>query len=213
MKKECKGILFIVNNDADLNCPDLVAKALQGCIHAIQFRHKGPFTKKAFNEANEIADLCQRHNVPLFINDRIEIALAVGAAGVHLGQTDMPINIARKLLGQTKIIGATASSLQEALLAQEEGADYIGFGHIFPTKTKIKLTPPIGLEKLSDVCKLIDIPVIAIGGINAYNLKGVLEAGADGIALSSAIAHSENPLLTTQQLITIFQAYAPTTIS
>ena len=125
----------------------------------------------------------------LIVNDRIDVALAIGADGVHIGRDDMPLKIARNILGN-KIIGVSASNVHEAKKAEEEGADYLGVGSIFPTSTKgdIKV---IGLSMLKDIRKIVNIPIVAIGGINEKNVGEVIEAGADSAAVVSAIANSD----------------------
>lgn len=158
-------------------------------IALVQFRHKTAYTREVLEAARRLRD---RLTVPLIINDRVDIALALDAAGVHLGQTDLPIPIARRMLGSHKIIGGTASTLEEALQVEQEGADYLGFGHIFPTRTKLKTTPPVGLERLREVCSRLTIPVYAIGGITAANVQQVRATGVAGVAFVSAIKEVED---------------------
>ncbi len=151
----------------------------------IQFRHKGNWAT-AVSLAQELCTMCQQANIPFLINDRVDVALAIDADGVHLGQEDLPISVARKLLGPNKIIGGTASCLEQALKVQMEGANYMGLGHIFPTSSKEKPYPPIGLETLREVSDTVTIPIVAIGGINEHNARAVFQAGASGVAVLSA---------------------------
>jgi len=185
-KSRVQGLLVI------LTSVELAKRVIDEGADAIQFRHKGCYTRENFHAAEQIAELCKKASIPFFINDRVDLALALNASGAHLGQTDLPLRDARKILGYHKLIGGTASSLEEALAAESCGADYLGFGHIFPTQSKQKDYPPIGLEAISKVKKQIQIPLIAIGGINEDNVQSVIRAGADGVAIiSSAIKTKE----------------------
>jgi len=177
-----KGVLGLVSGfDAGI-------AAIQNGVEGLQFRHKGPFTREAFDAARSLCETCRAANIPFFVNDRADIAEALDATGVHLGQKDIPIREARRILGKGKVIGASVSNEEEALAAVEEGADYVGLGHVFPTNSKVKLTPPIGLETVRRVKKRISVPLIAIGGIDETNAALVFQAGADGIAVLSKLA-------------------------
>lgn len=214
MKPEIKGLHLIINTfpAASYPCLDLALMALQGGVNGIQFRHKGIFTREIFSILSQLVELCRRFSVCLIVNDRADIAISVHAAGVHLGQTDLPIKAARQLLGKDKIIGCTASTLEQAKQAQTDGADYVGFGHVFPTRTKVKLCPPVGIAGLKEVCNDIDIPVIAVGGINEHNIQSVCAAGVSGIALVSAISTSLNPLHQTQHLKQLMALHGKNTL-
>ncbi|ACF14494.1 thiamine-phosphate pyrophosphorylase [Chloroherpeton thalassium ATCC 35110] len=179
---------------------ELARLALQGGADIIQLRDKTLPTSELFCIAKEILTLCQALGGKLIINDRADIALAADADGVHLGQDDLPIAEARKLLGENKIIGATASTLALAKQAEFDGADYIGFGHIFPTSTKHKPEPPKGVLAISEIKKSLRIPVMAIGGIDYENIGEVMRAGADSAAVVSAICCAENPEAATQEI-------------
>lgn len=209
MKTEIKGLHFIINTDPPPSHPylELAVKALRGGVDSIQFRHKGFYDRDMYTLACRLAEICASFSIPLIINDRVDIALAVQAAGVHLGQTDLPIKVARQLLGNTKIIGGTASTLTEARQVEMDGADYIGFGHIFPTQTKIKNYPPVGVDMLEHVCSCVSIPVLAIGGIKDHNLDKVCETGASGVAVVTAIGSSSDPLSQTQKFKKIMGFY------
>ena len=159
--------------------------ALEGGATAIQLRIKDAPTLEMVEIGRELRRITQKHDSLLFINDRIDVALAVEADGVHLGPEDMPVSLARKM-APNLIIGASAHTVEDALKAQKEGADYIGAGSVFPTTTK-EDAKPLGLEGLRRILQAVDIPVVAIGGINHENVREVLKLGVDGIAVVSAI--------------------------
>ena len=165
---------------------DGVEEAIRGGATLVQLREKEISSKEYLELAQRVKEVTDRHDIPLIINDRIDIALAVDADGVHLGPEDLPVPLARKLLGDGKIIGSSAASVDEALLFQAQGADYLGVGAVFPTATK-RGTEKVGLEDLRGIKSAVHIPVVAIGGINAENAKPVMETGVDGVAVVSAI--------------------------
>ncbi len=166
---------------------EAVEEAIRGGATVIQYREKNAPTRKMVEEARLLRTLCKGKGVTFIVNDRIDVALAVDADGVHVGDDDMPVWLARKILGPLKIIGASADSVEKALLYAAEGADYLGVGSIYPTSTKPDAGPPIGIEGLRRIVSVVNIPVVAIGGINADNAKEVLGAGASGIAVISAV--------------------------
>mmetsp|Transcript_51887 Transcript_51887/g.86228 ORF Transcript_51887/g.86228 Transcript_51887/m.86228 type:complete len:178 (-) Transcript_51887:55-588(-) len=143
--------------------------------------------------AKRLKLLARQYEVPLIINDRVDVALAVEADGVHVGQDDMPPDIARKLIGKKMLLGVSVGSLQEGLDAQKCGADYVGAGPIFSTSTKSDAGPATGLSLISDLAAELDIPVIAIGGLNKSRVQSVIEAGAAGVAIVSAIIGADDP--------------------
>ncbi len=163
-----------------------VQQAVEAGASVVQLREKDIPDREFLSRALVIKKILPPH-VGLIINDRVDIALACEAQGVHLGQDDLSVNFARKLMGEGKIIGKSTHSLQQAEKAQEEGADYIGIGPIFPTSTKKLVYSPLGPEIISMVKKKLEIPVVAIGGISEANIHQVLAAGADGIAVISAV--------------------------
>lgn len=179
---------------------ELALRALKGGADVIQFRDKKMPTGEMIETALKIKRFCSKFGAQLIINDRVDVALVSDADGVHLGADDIPIADARKLLGRKKIIGATAHSLEEAIDAEHEGADYVGFGHIFPTESKFKRGKPKGLEELSIVCERLRIPLLAIGGISPENAKSVLETGAHGIAVIGSVARSKIPTASVRKL-------------
>lgn len=174
----------------------LAELAIEGGADIIQFRDKSMSTSALIQTALRIKKLCEsvyERKVYFIVNDRVDVALVSNADGIHLGLDDIPVREARKLPVKNKIIGGTAHSMKEAIKAERNGADYIGYGHIFITGSKFKTTPPVGLEELSNVCKKINTKIIAVGGIDASNAGLVIEAGAYGIAVIGAVAKAEDP--------------------
>jgi thiamine-phosphate pyrophosphorylase len=165
---------------------DDVEEAILGGVTLVQLREKEISSKEYLELAQRVKSVTDRYGIPLIINDRIDIALAMDADGVHVGPEDLPVPIARALLGDGKIIGASAASLEEALSLQAQGADYLGAGAVFPTATK-RGTEKVSLEELRGIKSVVHIPVVAIGGINARNARPVMETGVDGVAVVSAI--------------------------
>ena len=169
-----------------------VQSALKGGVSLIQLREKERTTREYIRLAQKVHQLAKQFNVPLIIDDRVDVALAAEVEGVHLGQSDMPISTARKILGEDYIIGATAKTVEQALEAFEQGADYLGVGAIYPTTTKVK-TVLTSTEMLDKICKAVPVPVNAIGGLNKDNidvLKGIKIAG---ICAVSAIMKAPDP--------------------
>ncbi|MDP4178674.1 MAG: thiamine phosphate synthase [Bacillota bacterium] len=171
----------------DRDIKKVIEDSIKGGVTIVQVREKDASTREFYDTALSIKQVTDYYNVPLIINDRIDIAQAVDAAGVHLGQSDMELNIARKILGIDKIIGISAGTVEEAITAEKNGADYLGAGAIFFTGSKKDIDTPIGIEGLKKICTSVNIPVVGIGGINAENAKEILNAGAAGISVISAI--------------------------
>lgn len=163
-----------------------VEAALDGGVTCLQLREKTASAGEILALARTLLPLCRARRVPLLINDRVDITLAAGADGVHLGQDDLPLPEARALLGPDRILGATAHTVEEALRAQAEGADYLGVGAMFPTGTKTD-TVPTSADTLKAICAAVSIPVVAIGGVNAENLPTLAGTGIAGAAVVSAI--------------------------
>ena len=172
---------------------EVVRAAIRGGVSCVQLREKGCSTREFMDEARLLKALLAGTGVPLFINDRLDVALAVGADGVHLGQNDMHIADARRLVGNRMIIGISAESVADAIRAEAEGADYIGASPVFTTPTKTDTAPPLGLDGLRAIRRAVQLPLVAIGGINADNAAQVLRAGADGLAVVSAIVSAPCP--------------------
>ena len=171
----------------------------------IQFRDKNLPTAELIETAKAIRLLCWSAGVTLIINDRVDVAMAVDADGVHLGDRDLPLPVARRLLGPSRLIGGTAADLETARRVEAEGADYIGFGHIYETTSKIKEGPPKGPDVLGEICHALAIPVVAIGGINQDNIGAVLDAGARGVAVIGAVCGSSDPVAATARLATAIE--------
>jgi len=186
-----KGYYFITDKRLSRlgNVSD-VKSAVKAGVKIVQYREKEADTKEMYEEALKLRKICK--NVIFLINDRVDIALAVNADGVHLGQLDMPYKAVRKLLGKKKIIGITVHSLKEALLAQKLGADYLGVSPIFQTSTKPDAKNPVGIGLIKRLRKGIKIPIVAIGGINLSNAKEVISAGANYICAISAVVSKKN---------------------
>jgi len=165
----------------------VVEQALKGGAQVIQLREKKYSTAKLIELGKQLRKLTLEYQATFIVNDRVDVALAVDADGVHLGQDDMPLADARKLLGTKKIIGISVDNLVEAKKAEKTGADYIGVGPIFPTNSKDDAAAPLGLDTLKDIAQNITIPIVAIGGINTTNVSQVIKAGADAISVISAI--------------------------
>lgn len=170
----------------------VVEDSILGGATMVQVREKNISTREFFKVALEVKEVTDHYKIPLIINDRIDIAQAINADGVHLGQDDMPLKIARKILGKNKIIGISAGTLEEALEAERDGADYLGIGAIFYTGTKKDIDVPLGIETLKDIYQNINIPAVAIGGINENNFREVLATGVNGISIISAILGKED---------------------
>jgi thiamine-phosphate diphosphorylase len=204
LKKELlkkPGLYLVTDNNAlkGGNLFDILPCSLKAGLDMVQFRDKEASDKDFFKTGLKIKGLLK--NKALFIiNDRVHMALALDADGVHLGPTDMPVEIARKILGKKKIIGFSASSMKEALEAQKQAVDYIAIGAIFhtPVKPDYKIA---GLEMLRQVAKKIKIPIVAIGGINETNIKDIAAAGVKRIAVVRAVLKAENPYLATRKLL------------
>ena len=163
-----------------------VRAAIDGGITMLQIREKNCTTQRLIQLAYPLVNICRSAGIPCIINDNVEAARVLGADGVHVGQRDMKLKKAREILGDSAVIGTSAHSVEEALRAEAEGADYIGCGAVFQTATKSDATP-LTLEKLCAIRKAVSIPIVAIGGITAENLPHLYSSGADGIAVVSAI--------------------------
>lgn len=176
-----------------------VEKALKGGATFIQLREKELNEEAFYQEAVELKKLCHQYKVPFVINDNVEIAKKMDADGVHVGQSDMAACDVRKILGEDKILGVSAQTVEQALLAEQMGADYLGVGAVFPTGTKTDAVE-VDAETLKAICAAVKIPVIAIGGIKADNLSELSGSGICGIAVVSAIFAAENITETTKEL-------------
>lgn len=169
-----------------------VEQALMGGITLLQLREKDKSTREYMDLAEKVHTLTKKYNVPLIIDDRVDVALAIDAEGVHVGQSDMPVSTARKLMGDDKIVGATTKTVPQALEAYEQGADYLGVGAIYPTTTKVK-TVLTSTETLGNICSAVPIPVNAIGGLNKDNIDVLKGIPIAGICVVSAIMKADDP--------------------
>ena len=183
----------------DTTLMDQVKEALEGGITFLQLREKHLSKEEFIKEAREMKELSKEYKVPFVINDNIEVALAVDADGVHIGQDDMSVEEARKLLGEDKIIGVSAHNVEEAIKAQKGGADYLGVGAVCATSTK-KDANVVSKEEIKKICHTVEIPVVAIGGIKKENIKTLEVTDVDGVAVVSAIFAAKDIKKDTKQL-------------
>ncbi len=179
---------------------EVVQAALRGGATVIQLREKEAPTREMVELGMDLLRVTRPAGVPLIVNDRVDVALAIDADGVHVGQDDMPAALARKLIGPDKILGVSAETVEQALLAQRDGADYLGVGDVYGTPTKPDAGPPIGLEGLRRIVEAVDIPVVGIGGITPDNAAAVIEQGAVGVAVISAVFAAPDPEEATRRL-------------
>ena len=185
---------------------NLVEAAIRGGATVVQYREKNLSTRDMIEEAAAIAGICRRLGALFIVNDRLDVALAVKADGLHVGQDDMPANVARSLLGPEAILGVSAGSAEEAIRAEADGADYIGASPIFSTPTKTDAGPALGIAGLAAITASTTLPVIAIGGINAGNARSMIAAGAAGLAVVSAIVSADDPEVSARDLRAIIEA-------
>lgn len=179
---------------------EVVRRAVQGGVTVVQLREKEASGRRFLEEAWRLKELLAEYQVPLIINDRLDIALAVDAEGVHLGQDDLPLEVGRELLGPAKIIGISVSTEAEAEAAARGGANYLGVSPVFATPTKTDTPPPVGLEGVARLRAAVDIPLVGIGGIHSANAGAVIQAGCDGVAVVSAIMAAPDPQQAARQL-------------
>ena len=199
--------LYLVTDNSDdverfLNT---IEEAIKCGTTVVQIREKTAETLDFYNLALKVKDITTKYNVPLIINDRVDVALAIDADGVHVGQSDMPCDVTRKLIGEDKILGVSAATIEEARKAEKDGADYIGTGAVFPTQTKDD-APKITKDDLKEIVESIDIPVVAIGGITLENAHELNDTGIAGLSVVSAIMSSDNPKKSSEELLEIFNS-------
>ncbi|MEM1269760.1 MAG: thiamine phosphate synthase [Bacteroidota bacterium] len=183
---------------------ELARLAAAGGADTVQFRQKTGTLRNVSVEAERTLEACQDAGIPLLIDDHVDLAAGLGCAGVHVGQDDLPVALARRVLGPDGIVGATASSLAEAVAAEQAGASYIGFGPVYATRSKANPKSVKGLSGLRAVCKAVSIPVIAIAGITAERIPAVLEAGAHGVAVMTAVSLAPDPARAVADLLDRF---------
>ena len=185
---------------------ELAKLAIAGGADTIQLREKGGSTKEMIRAAEQMQASCKNAGATFIVNDRVDVAIASGADGVHLGQEDFSIPLARRLLGEKAIIGGSAGTMEEARICLAEGADYIGFGPVYPTASKLDAGPAGGLDLLRQVVETIPLPIIAIGGITTANAPLVMKAGAYGIAVISAVCCQKDPTEAARSLICVLES-------
>ena len=210
MKAQPDYSIYLVTDDGCLQgraLIDCVREALEGGVTLVQYRAKTASSAEMYAEALQLKALCDSFNVPLIINDRLDIAMAVGAAGVHLGQDDLPCAAARKILGEDYIIGVSAHNPAEARAALQSGADYLGCGAVFGTATKADVKK-LGTDGLAAICKAKGLPVVGIGGVTADNYREVRAAGADGAAIVSGILAQPDIRATVEAIAKVSQEFA-----
>ena len=198
------GVLHVITDttlQSRFTHTELAALAIAGGADTLQFRQKDGTTRELIAAAQSMQRVCEQHKVPLIVNDRADIALAVGAVGAHFGQDDMPVSIGRRILSTNAIIGASARTEEKILAAISEGVDYIGFGPIYGTTSKPDAEMAKGLDRLRRMCDIAACPVIAIGGIGVQTAADVIRAGAHGLAVISAVCAHPEPTVATRALL------------
>ncbi len=201
MKKFDSSLYFITDSSSFSENEFLyrIEQALMGGVTLLQIREKQRSTRDYILLAQKVHEIAKRYKVPLIIDDRVDVALAIDAEGVHVGASDMPVSIARKLMGNEKIVGATTKTVDAAKEAYEQGADYLGVGTIYPTTTKVN-TIPTSVETLRAICEAVPIPVNAIGGLNKDNIDILKGISIAGICVVSAIMKADDPKTEAEQL-------------
>lgn len=186
---------FLRNRDL----PICIEQAIAGGVTAVQLREKEISTREFFDIAVKVKAVTDKYRIPLIINDRLDIAMAIDADGLHIGKDDLPVAVARNILGDKKILGVSATDLKEALIAQKDGADYLGVGAVFPTDTKPD-AQNVNIKMLGEIKSQVTIPVVAIGGINKNNVRIVMKEMVDGIAIVSAILDQDDIMQASRSL-------------
>lgn len=210
MKAQPDYSIYLVTDDGCLQgrtLIDCVREALEGGVTLVQYRAKTASSAEMYNEALQLKALCDSFKVPLIINDRLDIAMAVGAAGVHLGQDDLPCAAARRILGEDYLIGVSAHNPAEAKAALQSGADYLGCGAVFGTATKADVKK-LGTDGLAAICNAKGLPVVGIGGVTVDNYREVRAAGADGAAIVSGILAQPDIRATVRAIARVSQEFA-----
>ncbi|MGW6298950.1 thiamine phosphate synthase [Peribacillus butanolivorans] len=209
MKKSQIDLSLYLVTEESIAIEDLtkiIAEAVSGGVSIVQLREKNNSSLSFYKKASALKQLLHELSIPLIINDRVDIALAVGADGVHIGQDDLPLSVIKQLVPDNMIIGVSVSTLEEAIEAEQNGADYIGVGSIFPTKTKQDATL-MANGVLEKICRSISIPAVAIGGITAENISSLSESGVSGTAVVSAIMNANSPQSAAEFLLSIIKDF------
>ena len=206
MKPEINYSIYLVTNSELMSTETVeqaVEQAIKGGCTLVQLREKKLSSLDFYNTALKVKTITDHYNIPLIINDRVDIALAVDAAGVHVGQSDLPAKIVRNIIGNDKILGVSASSLTEAMQAEKEGADYLGVGAMFITGTKTD-AELVSLESLKEIKRTTSLPIVAIGGINKDTIPLLADTGIDGIAVVSAIISEKDIFMAASKIKSLF---------
>ncbi len=210
MKSKIDYTLYLVT-DRDLmstkTLEEAVEQAIQGGCTLVQLREKTASSRNFYETAINVKTITDKYNIPLIINDRVDIALAIDADGVHVGQSDLPAAVVRKIIGKDKILGVSAGTVEKAIEAQREGADYIGVGALFSTSTKTD-AKSVSRETLMKIIKEVSIPVVGIGGINSENAVQLKNTGINGIAVVSAIIAQKDIKSSAKKMLEIFNSKA-----
>lgn len=205
MNKEDLSLYLVTDKELANGRPleDIVEEAVKGGVSMVQIREKDASSRDFFELAKSVKEILEPYKVPLIINDRLDIALAVDAEGLHIGQSDLPYEVAREILGAEKIIGLSVENIAQAKAANSLDVDYIGLSPVFSTQTKNDIAKPLELEGVREIASFTKHPTVAIGGINNINTADIIQAGADGVAVVSAIISSPDPKLSSLELRSI----------
>jgi thiamine-phosphate pyrophosphorylase len=198
------GIYLVTEGDrsAGRSTPEVVEAAIAGGIDVVQLREKSATARERYDLGREVRERTAEAGIPLIVNDRVGLTLAIDADGVHLGEDDLPVAVARELLGEERVIGRSVSTVAAAREAEAAGTDYLGVGAVFATRSKevADEQADIGVERVRSIADAVDVPIVAIGGISAANATEVVAAGAEGVAVISALTAAENPTEATREL-------------
>ena len=206
--RELLGGLYLILDAALVSqavLEDVLDEAVQAGVRIVQYRHKNSSMQEAYLRAKKLRALVPRGKMLFIVNDRCDLALAVEADGVHLGQEDLPVALARIILGTNRLIGLSTHHADQVRAASQDEADYLGFGPIFPTTTKVQHDPVVGVEGLARIRTLTPLPVFAIGGISSSAVSGLRKAGADGVAVASGILRASDRAIAIRQFMDPFR--------
>ncbi|MED3982519.1 thiamine phosphate synthase [Peribacillus simplex] len=184
----------------------IIAESVSGGVSIVQLREKKNSSLSFYKKASALKQLLNELSIPLIINDRVDIALAVAADGIHIGQDDLPLPVVKQMVPEDMIVGVSVSTLEEALEAERNGADYVGVGSVFPTKTKKDATL-MAIGDLEEICRSVSIPAVAIGGITADNISALSNSGLSGTAVVSAIMNADSPKTASESLLKIIKDF------
>lgn len=209
MKKSKIDLSLYLVTEESIAIEDLIkiiTESVSGGVSIVQLREKNNSSLSFYKKASALKQLLNELSIPLIINDRVDIALAVAADGIHIGQDDLPLPVIKQMVPDDMIIGVSVSTLEEAIEAERNGADYIGVGSVFPTKTKQDATL-MAIEDLEEICRSVSIPAVAIGGITADNISSLSDSGLSGTAVVSAIMNADSPKTASEFLLKIIKEF------